>query len=67
MLVASYQQYHSQGLEMLGVSLDDAVQEKQIEDFVKERNVRYPILLGNREVAGASKTRTLLSKASGNC
>jgi peroxiredoxin len=52
MLVESYERYHSQGLEILGISMDDAGQEKQVADFVTERNVQYPILLGNSEVAG---------------
>jgi len=50
-LVEFHKQYESQGLEIVGVSMDDAGQETAIADFIKERNVNYPILKGNNEVA----------------
>ncbi len=50
-LVEFYKQYQSRGLEIVGISMDDAGQETAIADFIKERNVNYPILIGNNEVA----------------
>lgn len=49
--VGFYKQYQSQGLEIVGVSMDDSGQETAIAEFIKERNVNYPILIGNNEVA----------------
>jgi peroxiredoxin len=49
--VEFYKQYQSQGLEIVGVSMDDSGQETAIAEFIKERNVNYPILRGNNEVA----------------
>lgn len=50
-LVEFYKQYQSQGLEIVGVSMDDTGQETAVAEFIKERNVNYPILRGNNEVA----------------
>ena len=50
-LVEFYKQYQSQGLEIVGVSMDDTGQEMAIAEFIKERNVNYPILVGNNAVA----------------
>jgi peroxiredoxin len=50
-LVEFYKQYQSQGLDIVGVSMDDSGQETAIAEFIKERNVNYPILIGNNEVA----------------
>jgi peroxiredoxin len=50
-LVEFYKQYQSQGLEIVGVSTDDTGQETAVAEFIKERNVNYPILIGNNEVA----------------
>src|ERR1700674_5381123 len=41
-----YRQYKTQGLEIVGVSMDDGGQQ-QVNDFVKEMNVDYTILIGN--------------------
>jgi peroxiredoxin len=38
-------------IEIVGVSMDDSGQETAIAEFIKERNVNYPILIGNNEVA----------------
>ncbi|HLJ90266.1 MAG TPA: TlpA disulfide reductase family protein [Candidatus Angelobacter sp.] len=51
-LVELYRQYHAAGLEILGVSLDDAGEEARIAEFVKKHKVNYPILIGNDAVAG---------------
>jgi len=50
-LVEFYKQYQSQGLEIVGVSMDDAGQETAVAEFIKEHNVNYPILIGNNDVA----------------
>jgi peroxiredoxin len=50
-LVEFYKQYQSRGLEIVGVSMDDAGQETAVAEVIKERNVNYPILIGNNEVA----------------
>jgi cytochrome c biogenesis protein CcmG/thiol:disulfide interchange protein DsbE len=47
-----YRQYKTQGLEIVGVSMDDGGQE-QVNDFVKEMNVDYTILIGNHIVGDA--------------
>jgi cytochrome c biogenesis protein CcmG/thiol:disulfide interchange protein DsbE len=52
-LVDFYKQYHPAGLEIVGVSLDDAGEESRIAEFIKKYSVKYPILVGNDEVAGA--------------
>jgi len=50
-LVEFDKQYQSQGLDIVGVSMDDSGQETAVAEFIKERNVNYPILIGNNEVA----------------
>jgi peroxiredoxin len=45
------QQYRTQGVEIVGVSLDDAGAEQAVNKFISERGVRYPILLGDSSVA----------------
>ena len=50
-LVEFYKQYQSRGLEIVGISMDDAGQQTAVAEFIKERNVNYPILIGNNEVA----------------
>ena len=44
-----YQQYKPQGLEVVGVAMDDSSQ-KEIADFVKEMKVNYTILQGTEKV-----------------
>jgi cytochrome c biogenesis protein CcmG/thiol:disulfide interchange protein DsbE len=45
-----YRRYRSRGLEVIGVAVDFGRQE-EVARFVKERNVDYPILFGNNDVA----------------
>jgi peroxiredoxin len=45
-----YRRYRSRGLEVIGVAVDFGRQE-EVARFVKERNVDYPILFGNNNVA----------------
>src|ERR1700680_3176033 len=47
-----YRQYKTQGLEIVGVSMDDGGQQ-QVSNFVKEMNVNYTILIGNHTVGDA--------------
>lgn len=61
-LVDLYKQYHDQGLEIIGVSMDDDGEQQQIADFVREINVNYPILLGNHTVGDAYGGTQLLPK-----
>jgi peroxiredoxin len=51
-LIDFYRQYKTQGLEIVGVSMDDGGQQ-QVSDFVKEMNVNYTILIGNHTVGDA--------------
>lgn len=51
-LIDSYRQYKTQGLEIVGVSMDDGDQQ-QVDDFVKEIKVNYTILMGNHTVGDA--------------
>ena len=44
-LVDFYRQYREQGLEVVGVSMDDG-DWQQVADFVKEMKVNYTILMG---------------------
>jgi peroxiredoxin len=52
-LVDLHKQYHPQGLEMLGVSIDDIAEQGAVAQFTKDRNVNYTILLGTTSVADA--------------
>jgi len=52
-LVDLSKQYRSRGLEVIGVSMDDEGEQKQVTDFVREIGVPYPILLGNHTVGDA--------------
>src|SRR5437868_4195356 len=51
-LVDFYRQYKEQGLEVVGVSMDDG-DRQQVADFVKEMKVNYTILIGNHAVGDA--------------
>jgi cytochrome c biogenesis protein CcmG/thiol:disulfide interchange protein DsbE len=51
-LIDFYQRYKAQGLEIIGVSMDDGNQER-VDAFAKETNVNYTILLGNHSVGDA--------------
>ena len=42
--------YGSQGLEVVGVALDDS-SDKEIADFAKEMKMNYPVLLGKEETS----------------
>src|SRR5512135_2959484 len=43
-------QYRDQGLEVVGVALDDS-SDKDIADFAKEMKMNYPVLLGKEETS----------------
>jgi cytochrome c biogenesis protein CcmG/thiol:disulfide interchange protein DsbE len=50
-LVELDQQYRAKGIQIVGVSLDDAGDEKDVATFAKDRGVNYTVLLGNSAVA----------------
>src|SRR5579859_1473272 len=52
-LVALDQQYRAQGVQIIGVSLDDAGGEHQVATFARDKGVKYPVLLGDSTVANA--------------
>ena len=52
-LIDLYRQYQSQGLEIIGVSMDDSGEAQQVSDFVREFGVNYTIVLGNHTVGDA--------------
>jgi len=52
-LVDFYKQYQPQGLEIVGVAMDDSGSGKEIAKFVKEMNVNYTILEGTDAVGDA--------------
>lgn len=45
-----YNKYKSEGLEIIGISLDEDGWES-VAPFVKKFNIAYPVVLGNRDVA----------------
>ena len=51
-LVNLYRRYKEQGLEVVGVSMDDGDQE-HVADFVKEMGINYTVLMGNHAVGDA--------------
>ena len=52
-LVELDQKYRTQGLQIIGVSLDDAGAVKEVGSFAKQRGVQYQLLLGNSATADA--------------
>jgi len=52
-LVAIDQKYRAQGLQVIGVSMDDSGTTGKVAAFAKERAVKYPVLLGNASTADA--------------
>ena len=52
-LVDFYKQYQPQGLEIVGVAMDDSGSGKEIAKFVKDMNVNYTILEGTDAVGDA--------------
>src|SRR5215467_7800798 len=46
-LVELDEKYRSQGLQIVGVSMDDVSATQQVAAFVQERGIRYEILVGN--------------------
>src|SRR5256886_13922518 len=48
-LIDLYRQYKEQGLEVVGISVDDGNQE-HVADFVKEIGINYTVLMGNHAV-----------------
>jgi peroxiredoxin len=49
-IVKVYKQYRQKGLEIVGISLDQAGRDV-VEDFVKENGIRYPVALDTSQVA----------------
>ncbi len=49
-LMDLYEKYHTQGLEIIGVSMDDGGRER-VAKFVNKMKINYPILLGDPSVA----------------
>jgi cytochrome c biogenesis protein CcmG/thiol:disulfide interchange protein DsbE len=52
-LVQLNQQYKAQGVQIVGVSLDDAGADKDVAAFAKDKGVKYDVLFGNSSVADA--------------
>lgn len=52
-LVELDQKYRTQGLQIVGVSLDEAGDVKEVASFAKQRGVQYQLLLGNSATADA--------------
>jgi peroxiredoxin len=50
-LVDFYKQYQPQGLEILGVAMDDSSSRDEIPKFIKDMNVNYTIVEGTEDVA----------------
>ncbi len=49
-LVELHNSYKDRGFEILGIALDENGEEL-VEAFVREHNVTYPVVIGNRDVA----------------
>jgi len=52
-LVQLDRRYRANGVQILGVSLDDVGSEQAVATFNKEQGIHYPVLLGNSSVADA--------------
>jgi len=52
-LVELQEQYGPQGLQIIGVVLDDEATKAEIGEFADQMRVNYPILIGNEKVATA--------------
>ena len=52
-LVELRNQYHPQGLEILGIALDEDATEVEIGEFSDKMKINFPILIGNENVARA--------------
>jgi len=51
-LVEFYARYRADGLEILGINMDDGDREKVV-NFAQEKHVQYPILLKDADVTAA--------------
>jgi peroxiredoxin len=47
-LVELQNEYSPQGLQVIGVSLDDYATRQDVSDYAREMNVNYPIVIGDR-------------------
>ena len=52
-LVELDKQYRAQGVQIIGVSLDDSGSQAEVAKFAQEHGVQYPVVLGNAAVADA--------------
>jgi peroxiredoxin len=51
-LVELQNEYGPQGLQIIGVSLDDYASAEDVSDYAREMNVNYPIVIGNISYGG---------------
>src|SRR5687768_9466206 len=47
-LTAAYEKFHPQGLEVLGISLDQANAERKLADFTQQKNMAWPQIFDGR-------------------
>ena len=52
-LVELDKQYRGQGVQIIGVSLDDSGSQAEVARFAQERGVQYPVLFGSAALAAA--------------
>ncbi len=52
-LVELYVVYHPQGVDFIGISMDDPGQQVAVRDFARSMSVNYPLLFGSATVADA--------------